>query len=132
MRVDPANETEAQSERLGGLPPALGDVLDELYSVIEDRMQTRPDGSYTSYLFNSGLDKILRKIAEEAGEVIIAAKNDSSERIAAESADLLYHLLVLLCYRRISLADVRDELISRRADRKQSAAEEEGSGKTVK
>ena len=127
MRVDLSNESRPVSEREGEPRRSdLGEALDELYNVISVRREKRPDGSYTTYLFNSGLDKILKKIAEEAGEVIIAAKNDSSERIAAESADLLYHLLVLLCDRGISLAEIREELLRRRSDSKHREAREQG------
>ena len=120
MRADLTKEARPGSGETRETPPGLGDVLDDLYKVIADREQTQPDGSYTTYLFNSGLDKILKKIAEEAGEVIIASKNDSSERIAEETADLLYHLLVLLCDRGIPLTQVRDELTKRRAEKTQS------------
>jgi phosphoribosyl-AMP cyclohydrolase / phosphoribosyl-ATP pyrophosphohydrolase len=91
-----------------------GDVLDQLYEVIESRKRERPAGSYTTYLFNEGLDKILKKIGEESAETIVAAKNDNSERLIAETSDLIYHLLVLLVERGISLDQVRDELRNRR------------------
>jgi phosphoribosyl-ATP pyrophosphohydrolase/phosphoribosyl-AMP cyclohydrolase len=92
----------------------LGAVLNELYDLIELRRRDRPDGSYTTYLFEQGLDKILKKLGEEASETIIAAKNDEKGPLVSESADLLYHLIVLLVGRGITLEQVRDELISRR------------------
>ncbi len=93
----------------------IGDVLNELYSVIESRKRERPEGSYTSYLFEQGLDKILKKLGEESSETIIAAKNEDRDALVRESCDLLYHLLVLFAEREVSLAEVRDELARRRA-----------------
>lgn len=92
----------------------LGLLLTELYELIESRERERPDGSYTTYLFNSGLDKILKKIGEESAETIIAAKNDGVSSLTAETADLVYHLLVLLVARGVSLDEVRKELERRR------------------
>jgi phosphoribosyl-ATP pyrophosphohydrolase/phosphoribosyl-AMP cyclohydrolase len=92
----------------------LGRVLAELYTLVQSRERERPEGSYTTYLLNEGLDKILKKIGEEAGETIIAAKNQDAEAICNEASDLLYHLIVLLVERRIPLERVRDELSSRR------------------
>lgn len=98
--------TEAREE--------LGQLLDRLYELIESRERERPEGSYTTYLFNSGLDKILKKVGEESAETIIAAKNDDDARLTAEVADLVYHLLVLLVARGVSLDQIREELASRR------------------
>ena len=89
---------------------SLSDVLARLYSVIESRKRERPEGSYTSYLFDQGLDKILKKVGEEAAETIIAAKNDDREALVREAADLLYHLVVLMVERELSLEDVSIEL----------------------
>jgi phosphoribosyl-ATP pyrophosphohydrolase/phosphoribosyl-AMP cyclohydrolase len=97
----------------------LGSVLNSLYDLIESRRQERPTGSYTTYLFDHGLDKILKKIGEEASETIIAAKNEDKEPLVAESADLLYHLLVLLAGRGILLDELKVELISRRGKSRQ-------------
>ena len=91
----------------------LGEVLDRLYTIIASRMRERPAGSYTTYLFDQGLDKILKKVGEESAETIIAAKNDDPGALVKESSDLLYHLVVLLVERGLSLAEVRDELLSR-------------------
>ena len=112
---------EAQSAR--GSEVSLVDVgsmefglaMNRLYSLITDRRDRRPDGSYTTYLFNSGLDKILKKIAEESGEVIIAAKNRSQREITSELADLYFHLLVLMVERDVTLGDVHRELERRAA-----------------
>ena len=98
----------------GSLQPALGPLLDQLYELIQSRERERPSGSYTTYLFAEGLDKILKKVGEESAETIIAAKNDDDARLTAEAADLLYHLLVLLVARGVSLADIARELASRR------------------
>lgn len=88
-------------------------VIDELFGIIESRKKNPKEGSYTNYLFEKGIDKILKKIGEEAAEVIIAAKNWSVEEIKYESADLLYHLFVLLSDRGMTPADVMQELKDR-------------------
>ena len=98
----------------------LGSVLNNLYDLVESRRKERPAGSYTTYLFDQGLDKILKKVGEEASETIIAAKNEDKEPLVAESADLLYHLLVLLVSRGISLDELKVELISRRGKSRQA------------
>ncbi len=89
-------------------------VVNELYDLIESRQRERPEGSYTTYLFEQALDKILKKLGEEASETIIAAKNDEQGPLVSESADLLYHLIVVLVSRGVLLDEVKDELISRR------------------
>lgn len=91
----------------------FGIGLTRLYNLIAERKKLRPEGSYSTYLFNSGLDKILKKIAEESGEVIIAAKNQSSREMIAELSDLFYHLLVLMVEREVKLSDVHQELKNR-------------------
>jgi phosphoribosyl-AMP cyclohydrolase / phosphoribosyl-ATP pyrophosphohydrolase len=88
----------------------FGIALHDLYSLIAERKEKRPEGSYTTYLFNSGLDKILKKIAEESGEVIIAAKNKAAREIISELSDLFYHMLVLMVERDVKLGDVHKEL----------------------
>ena len=92
----------------------LGSLLNDLYALLESRERERPEGSYTTYLFENGLDKILKKVGEESAETIIAAKNEDGGRLTAEVADLVYHLLVLLVARGVSLDQVREELASRR------------------
>jgi phosphoribosyl-ATP pyrophosphohydrolase/phosphoribosyl-AMP cyclohydrolase len=94
----------------------LGEVLTLLYALVETRKRERPQGSYTTYLFDQGLDKILKKVGEEASETIIAAKNEDRGALTKESCDLLYHLIVLLVERGVALADVRDELVRRRVE----------------
>ena len=91
----------------------LGILLNNLYTLIAERNEQRPEGSYTTYLFNSGLDKILKKIGEESAETIIAAKNGSQKEMSAEISDLLYHLLVLMVERDVKLKDIQTELKSR-------------------
>lgn len=94
-------------------------ILNELESVIAKRQAEMPDGAYTTYLFREGVDKILKKVGEEAAEVIIAAKNRDHEELKWEAADLLYHLLVLLREQSLPLDDVLDVLAKRHsADRK--------------
>ncbi len=92
----------------------LGSVMDELYELIESRQREMPEGSYTTYLFKEGVDKILKKVGEESSEVIIAAKNDDQNALTKESSDLLYHLIVLLVERKVRLQAIREELIQRR------------------
>ena len=111
----PACHTGAVSCFDTGTPPqSLGSLLDQLYALIQSRERERPAGSYTTYLFEEGLDKILKKVGEESAETIIAAKNDDDARLTAESADLLYHLVVLLVARGVSLTDIAHELAQRR------------------
>lgn len=95
----------------------LGEVLNSLYTLVESRKGERPEASYTTYLFEQGLDKILKKLGEEASETIIAAKNDDRGALTKESCDLLYHLIVLLVERGVSLTNVRDELVVRRVEK---------------
>jgi len=102
----------AIEQRRGG---SIGDVLDELYSVIESRKRELPESSYTAYLFEQGLDKILKKLGEESSETIIAAKNEDRDALIREVSDLLYHLIVLLVERGVTLSEVRDELARRRS-----------------
>ena len=89
-------------------------ILHDLYSLVEQRKNNPVDGSYTNYLFDKGRDKILKKIGEEASEVIIGAKNDTKEEVIYEVSDLIYHLLVLLVDMGISLEDIKDELRKRK------------------
>ncbi len=85
----------------------------KLYELINERKINDKEGSYTTYLFNSGIDKILKKIGEESSEVIIGAKNDNKKEIIYELADLLYHSLVLMVEKNITLNDIKDELSKR-------------------
>ncbi|WP_449622945.1 bifunctional phosphoribosyl-AMP cyclohydrolase/phosphoribosyl-ATP diphosphatase HisIE [Robertmurraya sp. Marseille-Q9965] len=81
-------------------------ILQTLQQVIHLREQERPEGAYTTYLFEKGVDKILKKVGEEASEVIIAAKNRDAEELKWEAADLLYHLLVLLEEQKLPFTEV--------------------------
>ena len=85
----------------------------KLYELIRGRKINMTEGSYTTYLFNSGIDKILKKIGEESSEVIIGAKNGSKEEIIYELSDLFYHSLVLMVEKNITLNDIKDELSKR-------------------
>ena len=87
--------------------------LGELVRVVEDRKNNPVEGSYTAYLFGRGVDKIAKKMGEEAVEVVIASKNDDKEDLTREVADLTYHLLVLMEEKGVSLADVCTELKKR-------------------
>lgn len=87
--------------------------LERLMSVLRSRHADRPAGSYSTYLFNEGRDKILKKIGEEATEVVIAAKGDSKERVISEIADLVFHLSVLMVEEGVEWGDVYDELDAR-------------------
>jgi phosphoribosyl-ATP pyrophosphohydrolase/phosphoribosyl-AMP cyclohydrolase len=98
----------------------LGSVIQDLYGVVESRKLERPEGSYTTYLFEKGLDKILKKVGEESAETIIAAKNAEAEPLISETSDLLYHLLVMLVERGITLDQIGVEL-NRRAGGGQNA-----------
>lgn len=89
-------------------------ILQEVYDVIMDRRANPKEGSYTNYLFDKGIDKILKKVGEEAAEVIIASKNKSKDEIRYEIADLFYHLFVLMVERDVMLDDIYNELQGRR------------------
>lgn len=87
--------------------------LEGLYSLLEERKEKLPEGSYTTYLFEKGTDKILKKVGEESTEVIIAAKADDKKETIYEIADLSYHIMVLMTQMGISVEDVHRELASR-------------------
>ena len=87
--------------------------LQGLYDMLVGRNQTRPEGSYTTYLFEKGIDKILKKVGEECTEVIIAGKADDKKETVYEIADLAYHVMVLMLQMGITLEDIHDELASR-------------------
>ena len=90
-------------------------IIEELYALLKDRKENPKEGSYTNYLFREGLDKILKKVGEEASEVIIGAKNNSKEELVYEISDLIYHLLVLMVNENIAIDDIKEELIRRKA-----------------
>lgn len=108
-----ANEISREAPSEIEDPSRFSEVLDDLYALVETRKRERPEGSYTTYLFDQGLDKILKKVGEESAETIIAAKNDDRDALVKETSDLLYHLVVLLVERGLSLTAVRDELLRR-------------------
>src|SRR6056297_2723087 len=91
-------------------------ILEELFAVIEDRKETLPEDSYTASLFTheKGENAVLEKLGEETTELVLAAKDDDHEEITHESADIVYHLLVLLAMNDVDVADLRDELAARR------------------
>ncbi|MGM9585491.1 MAG: bifunctional phosphoribosyl-AMP cyclohydrolase/phosphoribosyl-ATP diphosphatase HisIE [Faecousia sp.] len=98
--------------------PVLGEKTDKfqlegLYQLLESRKKELPEGSYTTYLFQKGLDKILKKVGEESTEVIIAGKAEDKAETIYEIADLAYHVLVLMVQMGISVEDIRKELASR-------------------
>jgi len=98
--------------------PVLGEEnapfrLEGLYDLLMDRKATLPEGSYTTYLFQKGLDKILKKVGEESTEVIIAGKAQDKAETIYEIADLTYHVLVLMAEMGISVEEIKKELASR-------------------
>ena len=101
------NDTIWQSEELAEFS------MDGLYKLLEGRKEQLPEGSYTTYLFQKGIDKILKKVGEESTEVIIAGKANDKKETVYEIADLAYHVMVMMVEMGISLEDVRKELASR-------------------
>jgi phosphoribosyl-ATP pyrophosphohydrolase/phosphoribosyl-AMP cyclohydrolase len=99
----------------GELSPTAAGMLEELARVVAERARAAPEESYTARLLGRGPDQVLKKIGEEATEVVLAGRAQSDERLAEESADLLYHLLVALHQRQLPLARVMDELRRRRS-----------------
>ncbi len=95
--------------------PRLGDVLDELFGVIDERRTADPEQSYTARLLTGNEDGLLKKIAEESGEVIMAAKDADREHLRYEAGDLMYHLLVVLARYGLTPSDLAEELASRRS-----------------
>ena len=91
----------------------MNDVFDGLYQVVLGRKYNPQEGSYTCYLFEKGLDKICKKVGEEAAEVIIAAKNGENGETAGEICDLLYHLMVLMAQQGITPEEIADLLNER-------------------
>lgn len=89
------------------------EVLEALYQTVIDRKEHPQEGSYTCYLFDKGLDKILKKVGEECSETIIAAKNGDNGETVLEISDLLYHLMVMMVNEGIPLTDVLAELEKR-------------------
>ena len=93
------------------------EVLKELYEVVSDRRRNPVEGSYTCKLFEKGLDEILKKVGEEAVELVLAGKSGDKEEIVYEAADLIYHMIVLLVYENVGFEEVMRELERRRGKR---------------
>ena len=93
----------------------IGAVLEELFGVLEQRKAEMPEGSYTTKLLAGDLDQLLKKIGEEATEVVMAAKDSDPDQIRYEIADLLYHLMVVMVRADLTLDDLAEELASRRS-----------------
>lgn len=91
----------------------MNDTMKALYDTVISRKTEREEGSYTCYLFDKGIDKILKKVGEECSETIIAAKNGKNEETIGEIADLLYHLTVMMVAEGITMDDVMGELDKR-------------------
>jgi len=104
---------DAKGQVKEGTEETLG-TLEKLLNLIEDRKINPPEKSYVAYLFEKGQDKILKKIGEEAGEVIIASKNNDQGELIYEMADLYFHSLVLLSYHNLTPTDIYKELEKRR------------------
>jgi len=94
----------------------MSDFIDELWGILQERKANPQPGSYTAELLLRGEDEIVKKIGEEAVEVILAVKGQGNERVVAETADLIYHILVLLLSRDLAWQDIKNEL-SRRHSR---------------
>ena len=88
-------------------------VFESVYHTIMDRKEYPKEGSYTNYLFEKGIDKILKKVGEEAAEIIIAAKNPNTEELKYEMCDFLYHMMVLMAERGITWDDIMEEMAKR-------------------
>lgn len=106
-------ESIVENERPGSVA-----ILPQLVEVIKQREIDMPEGAYTTYLFDKGIDKICKKVGEEATEVVIGAKNRDKEEVKWESADLLYHLLVLLQEQKVDIYEVLDVLQQRHEGKK--------------
>lgn len=89
-------------------------ILKELYETIIERKKSPIEGSYTAYLFEKGIDKILKKVGEETSEVIIGAKNEGTDELIYEISDLVYHVMVLMVEKEVTLEDIRSALLSRK------------------
>lgn len=89
------------------------EIISKLVKIIKDRRQNPKEGSYTNYLLDKGIDKVLKKVGEETSEVIIAAKNPSKEELVYEIADLVYHMLVLMEIKDVTLEDIKKQLAER-------------------
>ncbi len=89
------------------------DAFKDMYNVVVDRRANPQEGSYTCYLFDKGIDKILKKCGEECTEMVIAAKNNDKEELANEINDLLYHMIVMMAERGVTVEDVETIMVER-------------------
>ena len=89
------------------------EVFENVYQIIKDRKEHPKEGSYTNYLFDKGIDKILKKVGEECTELVIAAKNPDPEEIKYEMSDFLYHAMVLMVEKGVTWEDITRELANR-------------------
>ncbi|AJS60815.1 bifunctional phosphoribosyl-AMP cyclohydrolase/phosphoribosyl-ATP diphosphatase HisIE [Paenibacillus sp. IHBB 10380] len=114
LSADPSSDSEALNDSKPEASSYNNDdrfaVLAELEQIIAEREKERPEGAYTTYLFEKGIDKILKKVGEETAEAIIAAKNKDNAELRLEVSDLIYHLLVLLEERKLPLDEILEEL----------------------
>ncbi len=108
-------ETILENDRVGSV-----DIIPQLVEIIRKREVDMPEGAYTTYLFEKGIDKICKKVGEEATEVVIGAKNRDAEEVKWESADLIYHLLVLLQEQKVDVYDVLAVLKTRHEEKRAS------------
>src|SRR5690606_24578875 len=98
------------------------EILSKLEQVIAERDAERPEGAYTTYLFEKGIDKILKKVGEETAEVIIAAKNRDNEELRYEASDLIFHLFVLLREAKLPLDELMKELERRHVNKSKASS----------
>jgi len=108
-------ESVVQNDKVGSV-----DIIPQLVDIIRQREIDMPEGAYTTYLFEKGIDKICKKVGEEATEVVIGAKNRDANEVKWEAADLIYHLLVLLQEQKISVYDVLEVLKTRHEEKRAS------------
>ena len=97
---------------------SIGEVFGTVYATILDRIRNQPEGSYVAKMHNAGLDRILKKIGEEAGELIIAAKNNAKPEVQLEASDLFFHTLLVMAETGVTLEDVAGELAGRYGKRR--------------
>jgi len=103
----------------------LGKLLEEEFEIIKSRKENIQEGSYTCYLFKKGIDKILKKIGEEASEIIIAAKNDDKKEIIGEICDVIFHIEVMMAEKSILWEDIAGEIADRRSKENMNIEKEE-------
>lgn len=114
MSPDETTRPPAATAPAGAAPP-IGELLEDLFATLEQRKRDLPEGSYTAQLLSGKQDKLLKKIAEESGEVIIAACEHDIAQLRYELGDLLYHMLVVMVREGLTLEDLSAELASRRS-----------------